>query len=124
MSKDEMEDTMYNTVLTKLVKSQTWMKSTHIVPHDFIIFCWLPDCCPEGCGDSVQALVERVRSDGWSFYLKLMVPTEPGPFFPQSLHSAGQAEKAVRFSRTGLARVLARLICLPSIPPTSIVTTT
>lgn len=85
MSTAEIAETIYNTVLTKILKSQTWMKFTHIVPRDFIIFCWLPpllNVYVEACHERAQALVERVRNEGWPFYLKLMVPTQPGALFP------------------------------------------
>lgn len=81
MTSKEQEDLIYNTVLDKLVKSQQWMKFTRIVPHEFVIFCWCQGW-PDTAGNRTQALIERVRDEGWPFMLKLMVPTEPGALFP------------------------------------------
>eukprot|EP00747_Dinoflagellata_sp_TGD_P210276 gnl/TRDRNA2_/TRDRNA2_83569_c1_seq1.p1 gnl/TRDRNA2_/TRDRNA2_83569_c1~~gnl/TRDRNA2_/TRDRNA2_83569_c1_seq1.p1 ORF type:complete len:253 (+),score=44.70 gnl/TRDRNA2_/TRDRNA2_83569_c1_seq1:114-872(+) len=85
MITEVVAEVLYYTVLTKVVKSQIWMKATQLVPREFIIFCWLPPF-PEGhheaSAERAQALVERVRAGGWPFYLRLMVPAEPGGFFP------------------------------------------
>jgi len=80
-----MEDIVYNTVLTKIVKSQKWMISTRIKPHDFIIFCWLPplpDGHPDLMGERTHALVDNVRKEGWPFFLKAMTPSHPEALFP------------------------------------------
>ena len=45
LSSDGMHETLMHTVLTKVVKSQQWLRATHIVPQDFIIFAWLPLAC-------------------------------------------------------------------------------
>lgn len=89
MDADEVADTLYNTVLTKVVKSQTWIKSTAIVPYDFVIFCWLPPvgsfkACMEPSEGMlwVEALMWNVRSGGWPFSLMVMVPDEPEALFP------------------------------------------
>lgn len=81
MTPKDQEDVIYNTVLDKIVKSQQWMKFTHVVPHEFMIFCWCQGW-PETAGDRTQELIDRVRNEGWPFMLKLMVPTEPGALFP------------------------------------------
>lgn len=82
MSPVEMEEVFYQTVLAKLVKSQKWMLSTQTMPDEFIIFCWLPFPSPEGTGDRAQALIEKVRGDGWPFCLRARLPAEPGALFP------------------------------------------
>lgn len=84
-STDSKSDTIYETVLAKIIKSQNWMKAAHILPRDFVIFCWLPpfpDGHPEVCAERAQELVKQVRRLGWPFYLKLMFPTEPDCLFP------------------------------------------
>jgi hypothetical protein len=82
MSPVGMEEVYYQTVLTKLVKSQQWMLATQTMPHEFIIFCWLPCASPEGTGARAQALIERVRDSGWPFCLRAKLPAEPGALFP------------------------------------------
>jgi len=81
MTPEEQEEVVYNTVLAKIVKSQQWMKATHIVPREFVIFCWCQGW-PDTCGDRTQDLIERVRNEGWPFVLRLMVPSDPGALFP------------------------------------------
>lgn len=82
MSAAEIAEVTYQTVLTKAVKSQAWMKATRILPADFIIFCWYPFQPPEGTGARAQALVEKLRSAGWPFSLRGMLPAEPDALFP------------------------------------------
>merc|ERR1719356_389667 len=82
MSPDEISDVIYQTVLVKIKKSQDWMRCTRILPHDFTIFAWLPCETPEECGRRAERLVERQREEGWPFYLRLVVPPEPGSLFP------------------------------------------
>lgn len=82
-------DVLYDTVLTKIVKSQMWMKATRTIPDEFVIFCWLP---PVGAYQAclkqseaflwTEALIENVRLGGWPFRLKVMVPLDPGSIFP------------------------------------------
>lgn len=104
MTPEEVEDTMYSTVLTKVVKSQNWMKSTQILPTNFVIFCWLPrsaagcyaNACGESCGARVEALTEQLRKEGWPFYVKLCVPADPGELFPAmfAFQYSGRAGRA------------------------------
>merc|ERR1719282_1007560 len=84
MSPEENEEIIYSTVLTKGVKSQRWMKATRILPRDFVIFGWCQNWPATGevVGERAQQLIEIVRSQGWPFILKLMVPTEPSALFP------------------------------------------
>lgn len=44
MDLDTMAHTLYQTVLTKILKSIIWLKSTQTRAHEFTIFCWLPKC--------------------------------------------------------------------------------
>lgn len=89
MSADAVGNTLYGTVLAKIVKSQTWMRATGTLPRDFTIFCWLP---PVGAFDVclresdallwTEALLWNVRSGGWPFSLRVEVPRDPGRMFP------------------------------------------
>lgn len=89
MDADEVSQTLYDTVLVKIVKSQAWMKHTGIFPHDFIIFCWLPpvgsyEVCLEQSDELLwtESLMSNVRDGGWPFSLRVEVPTDPGGMFP------------------------------------------
>eukprot|EP00931_Biecheleriopsis_adriatica_P120961 TRINITY_DN96049_c0_g1_i1.p1 TRINITY_DN96049_c0_g1~~TRINITY_DN96049_c0_g1_i1.p1 ORF type:complete len:416 (-),score=79.26 TRINITY_DN96049_c0_g1_i1:97-1194(-) len=89
MSVDEVEDVLYRTVLAKIVKSQAWMKQTCTIPHEFIIFCWLPpvgayEVCIEQSEALLwtEALISNVQSGGWPFSLVIEVPKDPGGIFP------------------------------------------
>lgn len=42
MSLRSVADMLYDTVLIKVAKSQAWMRCSRTVPHEFVIFCWLP----------------------------------------------------------------------------------
>lgn len=89
MDVDEVSETLYDTVLAKIVKSQTWMRQTGILPHDFVIFCWLPpvgayEVCIEQSDELLWtgALLANVRSGGWPFSLRIQVPDDPSGVFP------------------------------------------
>jgi len=89
MDADEVAQTLYDTVLVKIVKSQAWMKQTGILPHDFIIFCWLPpvgsyEVCLEQSDELLwtESLMSNVRNGGWPFSLRVEVPIDPGGMFP------------------------------------------
>merc|ERR1719265_268333 len=58
------------------------MKSTCIMPHEFIIFLWLPFQTPEGTGKKAQDLIDRCSQEGWPFRLRVKLPAEPGSLFP------------------------------------------
>lgn len=77
-----MEETVAQTVLAKVVKSQTWLRATQCSPHDFVIFCWLPFSVPRSVVDSAEALIERIRELDARFSLRLRVPASPGALFP------------------------------------------
>merc|ERR1712217_140171 len=81
MTTEQQQQVLRQTVLDKLVKSQMWMKASQTMPHEFIVFCWCQHW-PNTAGSIAQDLIERVRSDGWPFKLRLMVPTNPGDLFP------------------------------------------
>ncbi|CAE7724257.1 thrC, partial [Symbiodinium sp. CCMP2456] len=91
MDEDEVADVLFDTVLAKVVKSQTWMKETGTLPHEFIIFCWLP---PVGAYQAcltetdallwTEALISNVRAGGWPFSLVVKVPEQPCNIFPRN----------------------------------------
>jgi len=77
-----MKVTLTQTVLTKVVKSQSWLRFTQAMPTDFVIFCWLPYCVPEEVTCDAELLMERVRILDPRFSLRLRVPAEPCAIFP------------------------------------------
>merc|ERR1719215_247093 len=97
MAPDAVDDVIYATVLQKVCKSQSYMRATHLLPENFVIFCWLPPLAyPEHTAERSEALMKRLRSGGWPFYLKLMAPSDPGELFPAkfAFHLWGRAGQA------------------------------
>lgn len=91
MSLKAYVDRVYDTVLTKVIKSQIWMKSTRIVPQNFIIFCWfMPLLRPQYLATALlhsRKLIQRVAGGGWPFSLKVAVPDAAGDVFPERFAS-------------------------------------
>lgn len=77
-----MEQTLAQTLLTKVVKSQQWLSFTRAMPRDFVIFCWLPFVVPDRVADAAEVLMERIRRLDARFSLRLRVPAAPGTLFP------------------------------------------
>jgi hypothetical protein len=95
MDMHDVSEVLYQTVLTKVIKSQAWLIATKTRPKYFIIFCWLPRIeggYADSCGDRTQALLERLRTNWWPFHVRAMVPDRCDDLFPakfafnQSLH--------------------------------------
>lgn len=88
MSLQQVDKIIYDTVLTKVVKSQRWMKATRILPNNFLIFCWVPPL-PHGLyptivGSRTEELLDGMRAQGWPFYWTVKTPTNPGSLFPSA----------------------------------------
>lgn len=79
---DGMYETLAQTIITKVVKSQQWLHATSVAPGDFIIFCWLPFAVSDAVAVRAHALMEEVRSLDPRFSLRLRVPSEPHSLFP------------------------------------------
>mmetsp|Transcript_55840 Transcript_55840/g.133563 ORF Transcript_55840/g.133563 Transcript_55840/m.133563 type:complete len:274 (+) Transcript_55840:206-1027(+) len=77
-----MQHTLAQTILSKVVKSQAWLRFTATAPHDFIIFCWLPFQVPDAVQHHVEMLMERVRLLDRRFSARLRLPAEPHAIFP------------------------------------------
>jgi len=82
MSQEYMHDVIAQTIVTKVVKSQQWLRACRVVSCDFVIFCWLPFLIPESLEIAAEALMQRVRELDERFSLCLRVPAEPGALFP------------------------------------------
>mmetsp|Transcript_41191 Transcript_41191/g.76586 ORF Transcript_41191/g.76586 Transcript_41191/m.76586 type:complete len:289 (+) Transcript_41191:253-1119(+) len=77
-----MTRTLTQTILTKVVKSQMWLRFAHVLPDDFIIFCWLPYCIPDDVTQEVEELMSKVRALDPRFSTRLRLPAEPTAIFP------------------------------------------
>uniref|UniRef100_A0A7S1AV35 Uncharacterized protein n=1 Tax=Noctiluca scintillans TaxID=2966 RepID=A0A7S1AV35_NOCSC len=82
MNSECMQRSLAQTVLVKIVKSQTWLRATECAPHEFIIFCWLPFSVPLVVVEYSDSLMDRVRQLDPRFSLRLRVPARPGSLFP------------------------------------------
>lgn len=79
---DSMKDSLYHTILTKVVKSQQWLRASHVVPQNFIIFCWLPIAIPDEVAQDAEELMMRVQTMDPRFSLRLRVPAHASSLFP------------------------------------------
>eukprot|EP00928_Gymnodinium_smaydae_P027835 TRINITY_DN21398_c0_g4_i1.p1 TRINITY_DN21398_c0_g4~~TRINITY_DN21398_c0_g4_i1.p1 ORF type:complete len:338 (-),score=39.29 TRINITY_DN21398_c0_g4_i1:81-1094(-) len=82
LTPQEVQTTLAQTVLTKVVKSQAWLRASHVVPNDFIIFCWLPFPIPDEATAHAEALMCQVQELDPRFSLRLRVPNEGDALFP------------------------------------------
>merc|ERR1712217_527102 len=83
MSSERLEETLKQTILTKILKSQQWLRACHVMPHDFVIFCWLPFIISNVVEHKTKALMQRINTLDPRFSLKLCVPAEPHKLFPE-----------------------------------------
>lgn len=77
-----LQHTLTQTILSKIVKSQTWLRFSSVSPHEFIIFCWLPFAVEDSVRSHVETLISRVRLLDHRFSARLRLPAEPGMIFP------------------------------------------
>jgi len=102
MSRTMISETVYCTVLTKLIKSQVWMQSCCIIPDEFIIFLWLPFFIHRRRQRLAEALAVQVQNDGWPFRLRFAVPDHPEALFPP-MFAASLNPRAKKFREVDLA---------------------
>jgi len=104
-SLEEMQETLAQSLLTKVVKSQQWLRASHIVPNDFVIFCWLPFTIPDTVAEHAEAMMERVRTLDSRFSLRLRVPAQAGALFPALFaHRSEQWKTDRKTGKSSLAR--------------------
>jgi hypothetical protein len=104
-SLNDMQETLVLTLLTKIVKSQQWLKASHFEPSDFIIFCWLPFSIPMEVADYAESVMEHIRELDPRFSLRLRVPADGNSLFPAMFatnHSV-DAQRARSFSWSDVA---------------------
>jgi len=79
---DDMHVALAQTIVTKVVKSQHWLRASHVNPSDFIIYCWLPFAIPREVAVQADDLMSKVRLLDPRFSLRLRIPASPGSLFP------------------------------------------
>jgi len=94
MSPELMQEVLAQTLLTKVVKSQQWLRACRTVPQDFIIFCWLPFTIPDCVAEGAELLMQRVRELDPRFSHRLRVPAQPGALFPAQFAHVGASHKS------------------------------
>jgi len=82
MSEGEAAEVLASTILTKVVKSQQWLRCSHVSPEEFIIFCWLPRPISEDTALCGRDLMEWVRRRDARFSLRLRLPSDTSALFP------------------------------------------
>jgi len=93
LSPECMQEVLAQTILTKVVKSQQWLRVCQATPCDFVIFCWLPFEIPDDVGESAEVLMQRVRELDPRFSLRLRVPAQAGALFPALFAHTGPSRK-------------------------------
>lgn len=78
----EMKEILVSTILGKVVKSQQWLRASHFVPGEFIIFCWLPFAISEAIADHAERAMKRIQQLDSRFTLRLRVPASVDSLFP------------------------------------------
>eukprot|EP00930_Biecheleria_cincta_P086690 TRINITY_DN75952_c0_g1_i1.p1 TRINITY_DN75952_c0_g1~~TRINITY_DN75952_c0_g1_i1.p1 ORF type:complete len:274 (+),score=52.13 TRINITY_DN75952_c0_g1_i1:198-1019(+) len=86
-----MQNTVAQTVITKVIKSQSWLRFTQAMPSNFVIFCWLPHHVPQEVLEHAELLMERIRVFDRRFSLRLRTPAEPGAIFPSGFATHHEA---------------------------------
>jgi len=82
MAEDDQREALAQTVLTKVVKSQLWLRATQVTPTEFTIFTWLPFAPAPGVLRHAEELMERVRKVDGRFALALRTPPACEELFP------------------------------------------
>jgi hypothetical protein len=82
MTIGEVQRVLTDTILTKVVKSQQWLRCSHVFPQEFIIFCWLPHEVPEGAAGVARDLMRWVQERDARFSLRLRLPSDTSALFP------------------------------------------
>lgn len=101
-----MQDTVAQTILTKVIKSQSWLRFTQAMPSNFVIFCWLPHCVPQEVSEHAEFLMERIRVLDRRFSLRLRTPAEPGAIFPAGFatnHDARVKSRSCSFTESDIS---------------------
>mmetsp|Transcript_48655 Transcript_48655/g.126265 ORF Transcript_48655/g.126265 Transcript_48655/m.126265 type:complete len:196 (+) Transcript_48655:374-961(+) len=82
MAVGDVQRVLTDTILTKVVKSQQWLRYSHVSPLEFIIFCWLPHSIPEEATERGRELMRWVQERDARFSLRLRLPSDTSALFP------------------------------------------
>jgi len=94
MAPGEVQRALTDTILTKVVKSQHWLRCSHVSPQEFIIFCWLPHKIAEDATECGRALMRWVQGRDARFSLRLRLPSDTSALFPALFaHNHESAER-------------------------------
>jgi len=99
LSPEDMQETIAQTVLTKVVKSQHWLRASNVTPTEFIIFCWLPFPIPDAVAGDAETLMQRVQELDPRFSLRMRVPSDAHALFPARFacnHDVAQRDSKYR----------------------------
>merc|ERR1719416_278327 len=104
MSPELIQEALAQTLLTKVVKSQAWLRASRTVPQDFIIFCWLPFTISDSVAEATSLLMQRVRELDPRFSHRLRVPAEPGSLFPAQFAHISESQRRSRKAESSRAK--------------------
>lgn len=91
-----MQDTVAQTIITKVIKSQSWLRFTQAMPSNFVIFGWLPHRVPQEVFEHAELLMQRIRVLDRRFSLRLRTPAEHGAIFPSGFATNHEARLKCR----------------------------
>jgi len=93
---------MGQTILTKVVTSQVWLRTSHVEPNYFIIFCWLPFEIHNDISDCANEFMNFVNQQDPRFTLRLRLPSEADELFPAKFacnqHAPGKRSRQYSWS--------------------------
>lgn len=99
---ESMKDTLAMTILSKVVKSQHWLRASPFKPNEFIIFCWLPFAVPEVVAEYGDHLMSQVQQLDSRFSLRLRLPGNPESLFP-ALFASNKRQSMSKYNWSDVA---------------------
>jgi len=101
-SVESMQSTLAETIISKVVKSQQWLRASPFKPDQFIIFCWLPFTVPEIVAEHGESVMSKVKQLDSRFSLRLRLPADPDSLFP-ALFASNKVKKIFNYSWSDVA---------------------
>jgi len=101
-STEALGETLQYTVLTKVIKSQAWLRMSSSTPDVFVIFVWLPFSAGHEAEAPARDLMARVRELDPRFELQLKVAEVPADLFPPLFATSCSLRKASQFSEADI----------------------
>lgn len=103
MDASELEAVLSTIIVTKVVKSQLWLRATQVNPREFIVYCWLPFAVPPAVEAAARTLMERVRGCDARFALELRTPPTSAALFPALFATTKSMRKSTSFSESDVS---------------------